>query len=104
MIRTIPLQVHAPRRPHAIPTRRQKRTRMLGAFVAALGAALLCAALVGYGIARAAAPARLPSGQSTGTVAAPALADGKEAGELRAAVRALPAFPDPYPAAAGMAP
>jgi len=75
MIRTIPMQAHAPRRPHAIPTRSPARTvsRALGALAAALCAALLCAALVGYGIARAAAPAQIPAaGPLTGAAAAPA--------------------------------
>lgn len=107
MIRTIPLQVHVARRPHAIPTRSLARrvSRTLGTLAAAFCAALLCAALVGYGIARAAAPGRVAvAGQLTGAAAAPTAADGKEAAELKAAVQALAAFPNPYPPAAGMAP
>ena len=107
MIRTIPLQVPAARRPHAIPTRSLARrvSRTLGTLAAAFCAALLCVALVGYGIARAAAPARVPvAGQVTVTAAAPTAADHKQAAELKAAVQALAAFPNPYPPAAGMAP
>ena len=107
MIRTIPMRAYAPRHPHAIPTRSLARTvsHAVGALVAAFCAALLCIGLVGYGIARAGAPARLPSAAAAvTTVTAQAAPVGHEAAELKAAVRALPAFPDPYPAAAGVAP
>lgn len=109
MIRTIPMQAHAPRRPHAIPTRSLARTvaRTLGALVAAFCAALVCFALVGYGIAHAGAPARVAAGQLTAAAAPVAVhtaSDGKEAADMKAAVQALPAFPNPFPAAAGVAP
>jgi hypothetical protein len=107
MTRTIPLQIHAARRPHAISTRSLARrvSCTLGTLAAAFCAALLCAALVGYGIARAAAPAWLPvAGRLTGAAVAPTAAEGKAAAELKAAVQGLAAFPNPYPPAAGMAP
>jgi hypothetical protein len=100
------MQAQAPRRPHAIPTRSLARTvsRTLSTLAAALCAALLCAALVGYGIARAGAPARVAAGPLAGAAAVQTASDKKEAAELREAVQALAAFPDPYPAAAGVAP
>ena len=107
MIRTIPMRAYAPRHPHAIPTRSLARTvsRAVGALVAALCAALLCTGLVGYGIARAGAPARVPAAsQPAGLAAVHTAAMDKEASALKAAVQSLPAFPDPYPAAAGVAP
>jgi hypothetical protein len=82
-------------------------SRAVGALVAAFLAALLCIGLVGYGIARAGAPARVPvAAQVTGVAAAAVHAApmDREAAEMKAAVQALPAFPDPYPAAAGVAP
>jgi hypothetical protein len=104
MMKTIPMRAYAPRHPHAIPTRNLARTvsRAVGALVAAFCAALLCIGLVGYGIARAGAPARLPAAAAAVTAQAAPL--GHEAAELKAAVQALPAFPDPYPAAAGVSP
>ena len=103
MIRTIPMRAYAPRHPHAIPTRSLARTvsHAVGALVAAFCAALLCIGLIGYGIARAGASARIPAAAAAAAQAAPV---GHEAAELRAAVQALPAFPDPYPAAAAVAP
>lgn len=98
MIRTISMQINPARAPHAIPTKRPARTAALS-IALVIAAAVAGIFLVGHSLARAATP--VATAPATGQNPVLSVAS---AADMRSAVQSLAAFPDPYPAAAAVAP